>query len=246
MNSDTPTDVPAKSPTRYALNDGFTRLLDQAEAVNNAASDDQFKAALTARGITPAITDAQKADIARGRALLQTTKAGRHAGESATGEKSAERNKLQILIGQIQSAALQKDLLDDTNIAANYYVGADIENANTGQLQAVAEGIVEQLQHDDLPGVTQADEDAYEAAVEAWESEIEQQRTAKAAPQDDQRELETLIAKIKRYKQATQLAADAQWPFNQTNSDGQRINHVTRGLFELPVSRKYRPAKRRG
>ncbi len=85
-------------------------------------------------------------------------------------------------------------------MAGNYYVGADIENANESQLETMANGIIEQLQHDDTPGVTTADEAAYEAAVAAWEAEIETQRNLKKDPQSAQMSVEELISKIKKYK----------------------------------------------
>ena len=241
--SDAP--VLPKERTRYALNDGFTRLLEQSDVVNEAARDPRFSPALVARGITPAITDAQKARVSRGRALLQSTLAGRNAGKAATQTKSAAREKLELLISQIQSAALQRDTLDETDKAKNYYVGSNVGGANQGQLEAIAEGIIEQLQTDDIPGVTPADEAAFEAATQAYDDENEAQRDAKKDPQTEQMELEQLISQLKRFKQATQLAADAQYPFNQTGADGARVNKVIRELFELPVSRKYRPGKAR-
>ena len=242
QNSD-PTPQPRKVLTRYALNDGFTKLLDEAERVNDAARDPRFDAALARRGMNQSYTDAQKADIASARVMLQTTHAGRGAGRAATTTKSAARERVELLIGQFQSAALQSDLLSETHLADNYFVGADIGNANESQLEAMADGIVEQLSHDELPGVSPQDETDYEAAVAAWEAEIENQRNSIKNPQNAQITLEELISKIKRHKQATQLAADAQYPFNQTGPDGARTNHVTRQLFVIPVSRKYRPGK---
>ena len=240
-----PEPAPPRARAQYALNDEFTRLLEQAETVNEAARDPRFAADLSARGINAAFTDAQKTDIERGRTLLQNAHAGRNQGKAATQSKSATRQTLELLIGQIQSAALQRDMLDETDKAANYYIGADVAGANESQLDAIAEGIIEQLSHDDIPGVTPADEAAFEAATHAYDAEISAARDARKDPQSDQMELEALLSKIKRYKQATQLAADAQYPFNQLGPDGARVNHVTRQLFELPVSRKYRPAKKR-
>ena len=86
--------------------------------------------------------------------------------------------------------------------------------------------------------------DSFEQAVEAYDAEVEAARAAQQAPKSDQMEQE-LISKVKRYKQATQFAADAQYPFDQTGPDGARINKVTRQNFSLPVSRKYRPGKKR-
>ena len=243
MQNQEPILEPRKVPTRYALNDGFTKLLDEAERVNDAARDARWSAAMSGRGINAALTDAQKTDIASARTLLQSTHAGRNAGHTATDAKSAARTHIELLIGQFQSAALQSDTLSDTHLAGNYFVGANVLNANESQLETIADGIIEQLQHDDLPGVTPAAEAEYEAAVATWETEIENQRNAIKTPQNAQITLEELISKVKKYKQATQLAADAQYPFNQLGPDGARQNHVTRQMFVIPVSRKYRPGK---
>ena len=157
-----PEPAPPKARAQYALNNAFTRLLKQAESVNEAAQDARFSADLSARGINAAFTDAQKNDIERGRTLLQSAHAGRNQGKAATQSKSATRQTLELLIGQIQSAALQRDVLDNTDKAANYYIGADVAGANESQLDAIAEGIIEQLGHDDIPGVTPAAEAAFE------------------------------------------------------------------------------------
>ena len=193
---------PRKTPTRYALNDGFTKLLDEAEKVNDAARDARFSPAMSARGINAAYVDAQQADISSARLMLQTTHAGRNAGHVSTHTKSAARERVEFMIGQFQSAALQSDTLSETHLAGNYFVGADVGNSNEGQLEAIADGIVEQLGHDELPGVTPADETAYEAAVATWETEIENQRNAVKTPQSVQMTLEELLSKSKSTSRA--------------------------------------------
>lgn len=97
----TPDPNPRKVPTRYALNDGFTRLLNEAETINNTASDARYSPDLAKRGISATITDAQAADIASARGLMQNTHTGRIAGKTATGPQTAARTQMELLASQI-------------------------------------------------------------------------------------------------------------------------------------------------
>ena len=229
----TPTPTPVKR-TVYATNHGFSLVLADAAAVNLSAKSAEFAPILTARLINPAFTGEQDTDIARATTLMQTARSGRTGGTNATMARSASRVGLELPIGIIQAAALQRDVMNGGDRAKDYFVGSDVGNADDAELKIIGAGMVEQLSHDDLPGIDQAQEDALETAFEAWKSEL-LTGTANSGGEAAQDELEPLIEKIKRRRQATQLAADSAFPYQLAQ------NATKREAFKLRPNRPYRP-----
>lgn len=234
----TPTARPARAS--YATNNGFAQLLRDAALVNDAASEAAFKDALKARLITPAFVVEQGNLIVQATRLMQSAEAGRNTAHNSTSQKMAKRAGLERLLGQVQAAALQRDLMDGGDRAATYYVGSDISGANAAQLRVIAEGTADQLTRDDLPGVSPDDEKLLSAALNEWETESQSQQEAKTGALQAQDELESLIERIKRNRQITQLAADAEYPYQNYQ------NGLIRQRFGLSTDRPYRPRRNKG
>ena len=231
----TPEPQPGAKRTIYAVNHGFSVILTDASNINTAAASAEFAPILSKRAITPAFIAEQNADIARATTLMQTARSGRNSRTNATSTRTAKRDALDVQIGIIQGAALQRDVMEGGDRARNYFVGSDAGGADDPELKSIAGGIIEQLSHDDLPGIDQAQEDALEAAFEAWEAEAETQSSAGRGAGAAQDELEPLIERIKRRRQATQLAADSAFPYQLPE------NAAKRAAFELRANRPYRP-----
>lgn len=232
--SDAPIPTP-KPRTAYAVNNGFSQLLAEAQEVNTAAAAPSHADAMSNRGITAAFVAEQSALIVQAQHLMQQASTQRNAGDAATNQKSQKRAKLEEMLGQIQSAALQRDVLSGTEKAKDYYVGSNVAGANTAQLIVIGEGILNQLTHDDLPGVDPAEEALLQTAFNEWELEMQTQTQTKTGALEVQDELEALVDKVKRLKQGTQLAADAQYPWQI------KANGPIRETFALPTDRPYRP-----
>ncbi len=231
-----PAPTPAPPTRRHIpVNQAFTTLLDNAERINDAAASDAYKTLLAQRGITAQLTGDQERDIKAARQKMQGAHAQRTARGASTVQKSQKRGHLETLLAGVQSAALQSDILDGTTKAPNYFVGADVGNADIPDLRQIAEGILSQLEHDDLPGISQDKEDEFEAAYEAWNTEAQIQTDARSGATQAQSDLETLIAVIRRRKQGTQLAADGLFPHQNPETE------TARTVFQLPKNRPYRP-----
>lgn len=227
--------TPPTKRTVYATNHGFSLVLQDATGINTAAQSAEFAAILTKRMITPAFTAEQSADIGQATTLMQTARSNRTTRSDATQTRGAKRDALDLQIGIIQGAALQRDVMDGGDRARNYFVGADVGDADDAELKVIAVGIVDELSHDDLPGIDPAQESQLDIALQEWEAEALAQSGAARGATGAQDELEPLIEKIKRRRQATQLAADSAFPYQLSE------NASKRAAFGLRANRPYRP-----
>jgi hypothetical protein len=135
---------------------------------------------------------------------------------------------------QIQAAASQKYRRDPNQSGrlADYHIGKSLTR-NRAQLAQAAEGILQQLEVDTLPGVTEADKALLRARRDAWNAADSAQAQHRAAALATREEARALLKSITDRRIELQYAAEAAYPRTRSESAPHRAE------FALPANRPF-------
>jgi hypothetical protein len=215
---------------RSPINQAHARELAKAEAVAQAASNDERAAQLAARDIDEDYVSAMFTEVGNARDKAAEVVIKNAAQREATAVVTRTESTLIAALQEIQKAAKQKYARTNRVALAAYFVGRKL-NGSKPNLAQTSQTILEKLATDKLPGITPAKVKALEAARKAWMDATEAQSASQGAALEVRAEFKTLLKNVSDRRVAVQLAADAEWPHTEDEHNG------VRKAFALP-SRK--------
>lgn len=236
---DTP---PSSSSAAPAQNGGQPRApmpnqaildeLSKAEKICLAAQRPDYAGPLVAREITAeeVATTLTKIQQARAKAAAATQATTGKRGATAREEELKEA--LMKCVVEIQKAAKQKARKGDVNLD-DYFVGQRIDQ-NRARLEQLAGQVISKAAAGALPGITPAKITAANSALSAYVNVEQEQTSAQSGATDERANLKALVREITDTRIAIQLAADAEWPHDNT------ANAAERREFQLPTDRALR------
>ena len=223
------------SPPSGPISETNAEELNMAETLVRTAQREPHLAKLTERGIsTDGLIDLA-GDIVRCRGLLQQATHEKGQITDSTHSEGDAETLLVEAIRQVQAAASQKYKRDPAQAGrlSDYHIGAGLTR-NRAQLAQAAEGILQQLATDTLPGVTDADKAALKALRDTWSSSDSAQAQHKAASQSVREEAKALLKTITDRRITLQYAAEALYPYTRAENAPHRTE------FSLPANRPFR------
>lgn len=227
-----------KPKSRGALNADYLDELAKTDLVIAAYRNTLYNAAMVESEIEAPFVDALETDVLRGRSYLQGALSGRTSRKDATLEQSEERDELVAQIQVIQSRVLQKYHVENPNRANDYYVGSKLENVSKAFLRQIAQGILDNLETDTLPGVSAQTVQNLRDALAAWEAKGAQQQESGGSALTKLADFKALYKEILLRRATIQYAADAAFPYREPH------NKAAREAFGLPVDGPFRAPKR--
>ncbi|MDB6173986.1 MAG: hypothetical protein JWL59_3297 [Chthoniobacteraceae bacterium] len=231
-----PGPAPKIQPRGY-FNQSQLEDIKLAESILQAARNARHSNALAGREITEDYLAGLESAIAMARLKIAGTGQAQSGQQPATLNASdAERDLITILQG-IQSAAKQKHRMleeeDATFATDGYLIGLPL-NANRATLLQNAATLAAKAGADALPGYKTAESLAdIEATIAGFKRATITQHEREQETAEDRITRDKLIKKINARRIAIQHAADALWPY--TESD----NAPIRRAFEIPPDRPF-------
>ena len=231
--------TPKTQPKGY-FNQAQLDDIQIAEEILPPARDDDRKAALAGKDITDAYVTGLADAIKEARQKITETGQGADDRKAATlNADDAERNLITALQA-IQAAAKQKNrmLEEDEDPATHfstdgYFIGQRLNPNRAGLLQSAAT-LLTRARTDELPGYkTPESITALETTISDYQEATATQAERDQEAADDRIARDKLIKKINSRRMAIQHAADALWPY--TDSDHAPV----RRLFKLPLDRPF-------
>ena len=243
MPDPAPTPAPAPAPKTQPhgyFNQAQLEDIRIAGDLLPVARSDSHKATLATKDIDAAYLDGLDAAIAQARAKMSATGQAHSGQQPATLNASdAERALITALQG-IQAAAKQKHRMlsedDDpaTDFATDGYLIGQRLNPNRATLLQNAAALQGKAATDSLPGYkTPESLAAIGKAIEDYQTATATQAERELDSEKDRIARDNLVRKINARRMAIQHAADALWPY--TDSD----NTPTRRAFQLPPDRPF-------
>jgi hypothetical protein len=222
---------------RHALlNKAQAQELNKARQICNAASSEEFREVLAARGITQAFVACLAGQIESCRqksseALQQTM-----LKENLTAEERMAKKALIKSITEIQSAAKQKYARSFPLNLQDYCVGKDLDASRAG-LEQYSRTILQKLggdgrnsespaesapAADTLPGITEEKIEAVGALRSRWLEIQARQANSQALATGLRAQRDALVASITDLRIQIQFAAEAEWPASEPQSGEKR------------------------
>ncbi len=231
--------APKTQPNGY-FNQAQVQDIQHAEDLLPVARGDQHKAPLATKDIDDAYVNGMEAAIAEARQKMADTGQANSGQQPATLNASDAERALVTILQSIQAAAKQKHrmLAEDDDPATNfstegYLIGQRL-NPNRATFLQNAATLQGQAGTDDLPGFkTPASLAAIAQAVKDYKEATATQQESDEQAGQDRIARDKLVKKINARRMAIQHAADALWPY--TDSD----NAPTRRAFQLPPDRPF-------
>ena len=227
--------APPKKRSRGALDKEILAQLQLAEEIAQAAKLPAHAPALQESEIAPTAPDALLAKIATCRALLTGAVDQRSHKRSQTAAESTDETELVRLLRRVQSAAQQKyaDAPTSDNWKGDYYIGHNLA-LSRASLATYAEGILQKLETDTLPGVNAAFRTTLSATYTRWVATNGEQAGAHGSAVASRQTALTLLETLQKERRRIQRAADFQFPV------GDPEHATARAAFHLEKSRPFR------
>jgi hypothetical protein len=227
-----PTPLAAARRRRSVLNQAQLKALDTAAQIAATAKKEPYKAALKTRDIAETlIGNLDNALLACRNAIADAVESDT-AVRLATTTESDARKALLAGLREVQTAARQKFARTRPEALKDYYIGEKLGNANRATLVQIAEGILQRLADQSLPGITPETIAALRAQRTAY-TQANADQSGHAAAAKSHRDAALAQLKIATDLRLTvQFAADALYPFDKPASAPARTE------FALPARRR--------
>lgn len=149
--------------------------------------------------------------------------------EGLTGDEQRKKTALLVCLTEIQKAAKQKFRTQPDRLG-DYYVGERIDQ-NRARLEQLGGQMIAKAATEALPGIKPSKITAANEALAAYKASEGTQTGAQSGATGSRGTLATMMKEITNARITIQLAADTEWPHQNTE------NAAIRREFQLPTNR---------